>query len=132
MKVSCRESLAIHRNRVAPGKARLAVQHSDASLLQSAFDAAGHRVGEHALGGDHVRPVDGGLCFEHLAVEAVGPFDTLRYRDQQFVRVAPPQYTVAAKGQAVAAGDSSARAVGSPCDDFSNLPPSVHYTGITK
>src|SRR3546814_10816811 len=90
MKVSCRESLAIHRNRVAPGKARLAVQHSDASLLQSAFDAAGHRVGEHALGGDHVRPVDGRLCFEPLAVEAAGPFDSFGYCDQHFFRVATP------------------------------------------
>lgn len=76
-------------------------QGGDACLLQTGFDPGRHDVGEGALEGDHVRPVDRNLRFETLALHVVCPFHAFGDSDQHLLWIAATQRAGAAIGKAI-------------------------------
>ena len=102
------QGLAVQLDRIGAGKPYLSVQDVDPGLFQPGLDARWHRVGEAALEGDHVGPVDRRLRLQPLALHVFRPLDALGDGDQHLLGIATAQGAGAAMGLAVDAGDAPA------------------------
>ncbi len=84
------QDMAADRDHIRPGEARRTIEGIDALLCESGLASRRHRIGEGALEGDQLFPIDAQFSGDAVALHAARKIDRLGTSDQHFLGIAAP------------------------------------------